>query len=264
MWDAAVVRVAVIVIMPARVIVTICVVVLFVLANDRIARRHDCSCVAKCRDDLGNPGSEIVPIAVSDVHSPCCDRDRYIGNAVDAANGIVYANTSRDVHRVTLFPAEDFEAMKAAHPGKEVAPQKGAPFGMMRETVLSPLGMPCNAPPWGTLTALDLKTRRVLFDVPLEVSRERHVKQAKGWRHRHERRFGERRPRVGKAVQPRVVRQIAEEVLEESIGGRMDVRPGSSRIEEHRNSEQRAEERDGQEADESQSSVHAPSVPPFL
>lgn len=126
---------------------------------------------AACRDELAgsrNEGLYTPPSLQGTLIFPFTGGGiNWGGVAVDAANGIVYANTSRAVHRVTLFPAGDFEAMKAAHPGKEVAPQKGAPFGMMRETVLSPLGMPCNAPPWGTLTALDLKTRRVLFDVPL-------------------------------------------------------------------------------------------------
>ena len=43
--------------------------------------------------------------------------------------------------------------MKARFPDKEVSPQTGAPFGMKREVLLSPIGLPCNPPPWGTLSA---------------------------------------------------------------------------------------------------------------
>lgn len=89
------------------------------------------------------------------------------GVAVDAERGVVYANTSRAVHRITLFPAADLEAMRAAHPGKEVSAQEGAPFGMMRETLVSPLGMPCNPPPWGALVALDLNTKQIRFESTL-------------------------------------------------------------------------------------------------
>ena len=38
---------------------------------------------------------------------------------------------------------------------------------MMRETLLSPIGTPCNPPPWGTIAALDLHQRKILWEVPL-------------------------------------------------------------------------------------------------
>ena len=38
---------------------------------------------------------------------------------------------------------------------------------MMRETLLSPIGTPCNPPPWGTIAALDLQQRKILWEVPL-------------------------------------------------------------------------------------------------
>jgi quinoprotein glucose dehydrogenase len=79
------------------------------------------------------------------------------GVAIDPATDIVYVNTSRVAHLVTLFPAAEFGAMRKRFPGREVSPQTGAPFGMMREILFSPLGLPCNPPPWGVLAALDLR-----------------------------------------------------------------------------------------------------------
>jgi quinoprotein glucose dehydrogenase len=38
---------------------------------------------------------------------------------------------------------------------------------MRREPLLSPLGLPCTAPPWGTLVNVDLKTRSIVWQVPL-------------------------------------------------------------------------------------------------
>ena len=32
---------------------------------------------------------------------------------------------------------------------------------MMREVLLSPIGLPCNPPPWGTLSAIDLNSRKI-------------------------------------------------------------------------------------------------------
>ncbi len=43
----------------------------------------------------------------------------------------------------------------------------GTPYEVKREWLLSPLGAPCTPPPWGGLTAIDLRTGRTLWDVPL-------------------------------------------------------------------------------------------------
>jgi quinoprotein glucose dehydrogenase len=94
------------------------------------------------------------------------------GLAVDAGKGVVYVNSSNLVHRVTLFPAADYAEMKQRFPDKEVSPQRGAPFGMKRELLASPLGLPCNPPPWGVLTALDLGSRKILWQVPLGTTEE--------------------------------------------------------------------------------------------
>ncbi|MEO8526144.1 MAG: pyrroloquinoline quinone-dependent dehydrogenase [Caldimonas sp.] len=93
------------------------------------------------------------------------------GVALDPA-GIVYVNTSRMGHSVRLVARDDFAAAKAARPGKEVSPQAGTPFGMIREALLSPFGAPCNPPPWGTIAALDLQRRRILWEVPLGTTED--------------------------------------------------------------------------------------------
>jgi len=47
------------------------------------------------------------------------------------------------------------------------APQYGTPWGVEQSRFLSPLGIPCQAPPYGTLTAIDLATRKVVWSVPM-------------------------------------------------------------------------------------------------
>ena len=42
----------------------------------------------------------------------------------------------------------------------------GAPYGVELSTFLNPLGMPCWNPPYGSMTAYDLKTGERLWDVP--------------------------------------------------------------------------------------------------
>ena len=50
----------------------------------------------------------------------------------------------------------------------EFARQAGAPYGMYRETFLSPgHGLPCTPPPWGTIVAVDLFSGKKAWDVPL-------------------------------------------------------------------------------------------------
>lgn len=93
------------------------------------------------------------------------------GVAIDPRD-VVYVNTSRMAHAITLIPRADFAAARAAAPDKEVSPQRGAPFGMRRDVVLSPFGAPCNPPPWGTLAALDLRSKRIVWEVPLGTTEE--------------------------------------------------------------------------------------------
>jgi quinoprotein glucose dehydrogenase len=94
------------------------------------------------------------------------------GLAFDPQHDIAYVNTSSMMHLVTLFPAKDFAAMKAAYPDKEVSPQRGAPFGMMRVALTGPFGLPCNPPPWGELHAIDMHDGHVVWHVPLGTTED--------------------------------------------------------------------------------------------
>ena len=94
------------------------------------------------------------------------------GLAFDEANDMVYVNTSSALHLVTLIPRDKFAAEKQAHPDIYVAPQAGAPFGIKREMVFSPLGIPCNPPPWGMLHAIDMHDGHIRWQVPLGTTRD--------------------------------------------------------------------------------------------
>ncbi|HAJ46487.1 MAG TPA: pyrroloquinoline quinone-dependent dehydrogenase, partial [Alphaproteobacteria bacterium] len=87
------------------------------------------------------------------------------GVSVDPDRQVLYVNTSRMIHKITLVPRDQYESRKAKRrPLEEFAPQAGTPYGMIRETFLSPLFLPCNPPPWGVLTAVDLKTGKRLWE----------------------------------------------------------------------------------------------------
>ena len=94
------------------------------------------------------------------------------GLAFDPVHDIVYVNTSSAMHLVTLIARKDFASTREKFLGKEVSPNVGAPFGMMRETLLSPIGMPCNPPPWGQLHAIDMHDGHVLWSVPLGTTED--------------------------------------------------------------------------------------------
>jgi quinoprotein glucose dehydrogenase len=67
---------------------------------------------------------------------------------------------------VRLFPSSDYAKLKRAGGSDEVAPMIGAPFGMQRGLLLSPLGIPCVRPPWGTISAVDLDTGEIRWQHP--------------------------------------------------------------------------------------------------
>ena len=92
--------------------------------------------------------------------------------AHDPARGLVIVPTNRLGFVLRLIPRARFQAERAAGRGGEFSAQAGTPYGMFREALLSPQGLPCNPPPWGTLAAVDLTTGDVRWEVPLGTTPE--------------------------------------------------------------------------------------------
>ncbi len=91
--------------------------------------------------------------------------------AFDPERQLLIANTEDVPWMVRLFAAEDYERERAARPGVEIAPQRGTPYGLHREVLLSPLGLLCNPPPWGSLAAVDLVSGELRWQEPLGIAR---------------------------------------------------------------------------------------------
>lgn len=89
------------------------------------------------------------------------------GVAADPQHGLLLVPTNRLAMAVWLVPRADLAAERAAHPNADFAPMVGTPYGVRRENLVSPLGLPCNPPPWGTLAAIDLATGEKRWEVPL-------------------------------------------------------------------------------------------------
>lgn len=88
--------------------------------------------------------------------------------AINATNDYLIVNDLRVGIVLQLIP----QAMVASvhipagdHDG--IALQTGTPYAVNRDAFMSPLGAPCQAPPYGTLTAIDLKTRKIAWQVPM-------------------------------------------------------------------------------------------------
>lgn len=57
--------------------------------------------------------------------------------------------------------------LHARAPGATQGNQLGTPYGMSRAPLISPSGLPCSPPPWGTLIAVNLEDGEVRWEVPL-------------------------------------------------------------------------------------------------
>lgn len=95
--------------------------------------------------------------------------------AFDSERQLVVAAVNHLPMVVTLIPRDQFDPdnQSAAYPDSEFAGQKGTPYAMRREPLMSPLGLPCTPPPWGTLAAVDLKRNTIRWQVMLGSTRDR-------------------------------------------------------------------------------------------
>jgi quinoprotein glucose dehydrogenase len=92
--------------------------------------------------------------------------------AYDPQRHLLFVDTNRLPIFVKLIPRDQLDAarknvMDTDRLHGEFARQTGAPYAMFRTPLLSPSGLPCNAPPWGTIAAVDLFEGKKIWDVPL-------------------------------------------------------------------------------------------------
>lgn len=86
------------------------------------------------------------------------------GYAFDPENGLLFVNTNNLLARVRLIPRDK---VRSDNEDGDYGPQLGSPYGMLRRFLQSPSDLPCNAAPWGTLVAVDMKEGKIRWQRPL-------------------------------------------------------------------------------------------------
>lgn len=92
--------------------------------------------------------------------------------AINQENDYLIVNDIRMGQVLQLIPRERTDQILGEQAKTEgehmgVQPQAGAPFGIRTTNFLSPLDVPCQSPPYGTLSAVDLKTGEIVWQRPL-------------------------------------------------------------------------------------------------
>jgi quinate dehydrogenase (quinone) len=95
----------------------------------------------------------------------------------DPQTATLFVNDIRMPVMVQLLPPAEAEALIKSRKGQAPnrhgpAPQRGTPYGVNVVPMLSPLGVPCSQPPFGTLTAINLVSRKIAWQVPVGTPRD--------------------------------------------------------------------------------------------
>ncbi|MFL5559850.1 MAG: pyrroloquinoline quinone-dependent dehydrogenase [Gemmatimonadaceae bacterium] len=106
-------------------------------------------------------GTLVVPSNIGGAH--------WGGLAFDRARQLVIVPVNEVAAQVQLLPRAVEHSM--SEPGWEYAEMRGTPFMMRRRIVLSPKGVPCTRPPFGSLVAVSMATGAIAWRVPLGTPR---------------------------------------------------------------------------------------------
>lgn len=95
------------------------------------------------------------------------------GISIDKDRDILIGNSNRVAMRATLVPRAEADALGirpiAANAHGNVggtSAQVGTPFAVRIAAFMSPLAVPCTQPPYGMISGIDMKTRKLLWSHP--------------------------------------------------------------------------------------------------
>jgi quinoprotein glucose dehydrogenase len=89
------------------------------------------------------------------------------GYAFDPQRSLLFVNTNHLPAKIKLIPRADYARRESRTEDGEYSPQTGTPYGLFRRFLQSPSDMPCVAPPWGMLSAVDMVEGKIRWQVPL-------------------------------------------------------------------------------------------------
>jgi quinoprotein glucose dehydrogenase len=104
-------------------------------------------------------GTLVVPGNVGGLH--------WGGVAFAREQGLLITPTNRLAALARLVPQAQVESYRKEHSDRETTRQRGAPYAMSRVFLRAPSGLPCNPPPFGTLSAVEVATGKIRWEVPL-------------------------------------------------------------------------------------------------
>lgn len=102
------------------------------------------------------------------------------GAAYDPATNLLLVKAENLATVIKIVPKKGAAEDTAPPKNYLTRPLVGTPYRVEGEIFQSPLGVPCTPPPWGTLTALDLGSGEVRWQIPLGQIRRAGITVPKG------------------------------------------------------------------------------------
>jgi len=128
----------------------------------------------KCRDKIASlrHGSIYTPPSVQGTATVPWNGGgaNWGGPAFDPARNLMVINTNRIAEILRLIPIEEIQKQTQGERSFDIyasTTMEGTPYAIKKTMLLSPLGAPCNKPPWGGLTAVDISNGTIKWDVAL-------------------------------------------------------------------------------------------------
>jgi quinoprotein glucose dehydrogenase len=132
---------------------------------------------AACRrmiEDLRNEGIFTPPSVRGSVLYPgTAGGSNWGGGAWDASRRLLVLNQNRIAQALTMVERkQQAESWTQTDRPRGLALQAGAPYLTRSDVLVSPFGVPCSPPPWGTLLAVDLERGAVAWERPFGTTRD--------------------------------------------------------------------------------------------
>lgn len=99
------------------------------------------------------------------------------GVSYDPERRLMIVNSIHYGTIIRLVPRAEADRLIAAAKGQMhnyslPQPQLGAPYGVLLTGLVSPLNVPCMQPPYGEISAIDMRTRRLVWSEPIGSARD--------------------------------------------------------------------------------------------